>query len=102
MKIIVRTLSITLILSLLLCMSVFAYNRTVYKKTSKRYWMKAIGKDKNPDGSEDAYASARLDIDYPGENGKDHNLSAGCGTFRSANCQFAPHMHNLKADVHFC
>ena len=35
--------------------------------------MRAIGKDKNPDGSEDAYASARLDIDYPGKNGKNHN-----------------------------
>ena len=35
--------------------------------------MKAIGKDKNPDGSERAYATARLDIDYPGEGGKNHN-----------------------------
>ena len=73
MKLIIRSLSTTLILALFLCMSVFAYNRTIYKKTSKRYYMTAIGKDKNPNGSESAYAFARLDIDYPGEDGKNHN-----------------------------
>lgn len=35
--------------------------------------MSAIGQDKTPNGAEDAYAYARLDIDYPGENGKNHN-----------------------------
>ncbi len=70
MKLTIRSLSITLILSLLLGISVFAYNRTEYKKTSKRYWMSAIGEDNNPDGSERAYASAELDMDYPGEDGK--------------------------------
>lgn len=68
-----RILACTLTIALLMSTGAFAYNRTKYKKTSKRYWMKAIGKDKNPNGSEDAYASARLDIDYPGEDGKDHN-----------------------------
>ena len=64
---------ITLILSLLLCLSVFAYNRTVYKKTSKRYYMTAIGQDKIQGGSEKAYAYARLDMDYIGEEGNDEN-----------------------------
>lgn len=73
MKIIFRSLSIPLILSLLMCMTVYGYNRTVYKKTSKRYWMSAIGKDKNTNGSGSAYATARIDIDYPGEDGKNHN-----------------------------
>lgn len=52
-----------------MCLSVFAYNRTVYKKTSKRYYMTAIGQDNNPNGSENAYAYASLDIHYPGEDG---------------------------------
>ncbi len=73
MKLVFRSLSITLIFALLLCMSLFAYNRTEYKKTSKRYFMSAKGQDKNPNGSEKAYAVARLDIDYPGEDGKNHN-----------------------------
>ena len=73
MKNLTRSLFVSLILSLLLCLSVFAYNRTIYKKTSKRYYMTAIGLDKNPKGSEEAYATARLDLDYPGEDGKNHN-----------------------------
>lgn len=68
-----RILACTLTIVLLLSAGAFAYNRTEYKKTSKRYWMSAIGRDKNPNGSEDAYASAELDIDYPGEDGKNHN-----------------------------
>ena len=70
-----RILAFTLTIALLLSAGAFAYNRTEYKKTSKRYWMKAIGQDKNshPLGSENAYADCELDIDYPGEDGKDHN-----------------------------
>ena len=68
-----RILAWTLTIALLLSVSAFAYNRTEYKKTSKRYWMRAIGKDKNPNGSERAYATARLDIDYPGEDDENHN-----------------------------
>ena len=75
MKILFRSLSVILILSLLLCLSVFAYNRTVYKKTSKRYYMAAKGQDKIQGGSEKAYASARLDLDYIGEDGGDENYN---------------------------
>lgn len=73
-------LSIILIFPLFLCLSVssaadFVGNRTEYKKTSKQYWMKAIGRDDNPNGSERTKAVAEIDMDYPGEDGKDpgHN-----------------------------
>ena len=68
--------------------------------------MKSIGKDKNPNGSDSAYATARLDIDYPGEDGDDHNrlelfgyasvYALGSGGFYSIQAT-AYMVHNAKS-----
>lgn len=70
----ILSIFVTVTFSLFTVLSAFAYNRTEYKKTSKRYYMTAKGDDKLPaGGSERAYAFAKLDLDYVGEDGKNHN-----------------------------
>lgn len=57
--------ALTLILALLFCVSVLAYNRAEYKKTSKPFFARAIGEDRDPNGGPaHAYATCEVDFDY--------------------------------------
>ena len=63
-------IALTTILALLICVSIFAYNNIEYKKTSKPFYAKAIGKEKDPNkGPAEAYAECLIDFDYLTESG---------------------------------
>jgi len=47
--------ALTLILALLFCVSVLAYNQVEYKKTSKPFFARAIGEDRDPMYSEHSF-----------------------------------------------
>lgn len=61
-------IALTIILVLLICVSIFAYNNynnIEYKKTSKPFYAKAIGKDKDPhNGPANTYTECLVDFDY--------------------------------------